>query len=297
MEQRPLPEARERFDASWLALREPIDHRSRDVELSRRVAGEWNEHGWKTVVDLGSGTGSNLRYLAPRLSLPQSWILVDRDLGLLREATVDRRGVEIIRVVGDLAGAGLAAVAKAELVTASALMDIVSESWLRALVKACSEAGTTVLLTLSYDGTIVWGGEGDSPGDPLDDSIQDWVNTHQRRDKGLGPALGPRATRVATTLFHEAGFRTWIRPSPWRLGRGDADLTAMLVAGWERAALEEEPSQADPIRSWARRKQERIRTSEFSLSVGHDDLLAVPGGRSVESTPESGARAAGCPLA
>ena len=82
------------FSAQWLDLREPVDHRSRNVELGRRLARHFE--GWRpiTVVDLGCGTGSNLRATAPLLGPDQSWTLVDYDQALLDAAgeRLDRLG-------------------------------------------------------------------------------------------------------------------------------------------------------------------------------------------------------------
>ena len=52
------------FSAAWLDLREPVDHRSRNRKLERALAKHFD--GWRpiTVVDLGCGTGSNLRAIA-----------------------------------------------------------------------------------------------------------------------------------------------------------------------------------------------------------------------------------------
>ncbi len=71
----------------WLALREPVDHRSRAADLVAPLAEWWGSRPVQRVLDLGSGTGSNLRYLAPRLAGEQEWTLVDRDAALLDQAT------------------------------------------------------------------------------------------------------------------------------------------------------------------------------------------------------------------
>src|SRR5215510_5410508 len=77
------------FSADWLDLREPADHRSRNRKLALALAKHFD--GWRpiTVVDLGSGTGSNLRATAPLLGPEQHWTLVDIDTGLL-DAAVER---------------------------------------------------------------------------------------------------------------------------------------------------------------------------------------------------------------
>ena len=277
----------ETFDPAWLALREPVDHRSRAPAAMSLLGRAWRAGGWSRIVDLGSGTGSNLRYLTPRLPGIRSWTLVDHDGELLARATVPG-AAEAARVVGDLATAGLDAIGEsnADLVTGSALLDLVSKDWLGALVAACRESGSAALFALSYDGGIRWhAAEGDlRPADDPDDSlIRRSVNAHQRRDKGLGPALGPMAGLNAETAFRAAGFRAWLLPSPWRLGPGDAELARALVEGWEAAAVEQigeaspaGSADADRVRSWAERRRATIDSGRFGLTVGHLDLLALP---------------------
>ncbi|MGD8498218.1 MAG: class I SAM-dependent methyltransferase, partial [Chromatiales bacterium] len=54
------------FSPDWLALREPLDARARSAALVDRLRAQ-APRGPRRILDLGSGTGSNLRYLAPRL--------------------------------------------------------------------------------------------------------------------------------------------------------------------------------------------------------------------------------------
>src|SRR2546423_15020792 len=74
------------FSAEWLALREPADHASRSLLLTRTIGSVLPPTGELLVLDLAAGTGSNLRYLSPHLRRPQRWLLVDRDEALLARA-------------------------------------------------------------------------------------------------------------------------------------------------------------------------------------------------------------------
>ena len=271
----------ESFDADWLALREPIDHRSRAAAAMPLLEATWRARGWSRVLDLGSGTGSNLRYLAPRLPGGQCWTLVDRDRALLDRVTVPDEPHEVVRTVGDLADTGLALVREtgAQLVTCSALLDLVSESWLTALVTACREASCGAHFAMTYDGSIQWlvartGTDHDD--DPDDTLVRRAVNSHQRRDKGLGVALGPMASLMAETRFREAGYRVWLFPSPWRIGPDDAALAGSLVDGWTVAAGDECPGDVGRLRAWATRRRATVASGAFGLTVGHLDLLALP---------------------
>ncbi|MDX1655553.1 MAG: methyltransferase type 12, partial [Candidatus Competibacteraceae bacterium] len=79
------------FGEDWLTLREPADHRARSVELDRQLLGWRRGQGALGVMDLGSGTGSNLRHLAPRLEGVQHWRLVDHDSRLLEAVEAHTR--------------------------------------------------------------------------------------------------------------------------------------------------------------------------------------------------------------
>jgi glycosyltransferase involved in cell wall biosynthesis/SAM-dependent methyltransferase len=290
------------FPATWLALREPADHRSRASELLEPLLSWMGMQAGRRghVVDLGSGTGSNLRFLAPRLARaageadPLPWVLVDHDAALLAEAaslaasasaaaavsqasgSPDRvRPLPPVEtVVGDLAAEGIEAVAGAQLVTASALLDLVSEAWVERLVEACRTHGAAALFGLSYDGRVIW-----TPAHPVDAEVRAAVNAHQHQDKGLGGALGPDATEHTARCFREAGFSVRRAASPWVLGPGDAPLIRPLVEGWVAAAVEARPDREAAFRAWGR---DRLALLEgggtFTLEVGHEDLLALPPG-------------------
>ena len=264
----------ETFSPGWLALRETADHRARAADLLPPLCAAWRAAGWRRVLDLGSGAGSNLRYLAPRLPDGQDWTLLDHDADLLaRAAAAAEPRQQVTCVRGDLAHEGLAAVADAHLVTCSALLDLVTADWLRRLARACRAASCGVLLALTYDGTMHW--EADAVDDEL---IRRLVNAHQRRKQHPEPALGPDAAPAAEALLAAEGYRTWRSPSPWRLGPADAALARELVAGWERASLEMavEPEEATSVRAWAAHRRRTIAGSRFRLVVGHQDLLALP---------------------
>ena len=264
----------ETFAPDWLALREPLDHRSRAADLVVPLAEWWESRPSRRVLDLGSGTGSNLRYLAPLLPDEQAWTLLDRDAALLERATgtaVVVRGVAGVEcVVGELDSEGLGLVPGADLVTASALLDLVTHEWLERLVAACRAAGSAALLALTWDGTMTW----DDP-DPDDALVAEAVRSHQLRDKGMGPALGPAAGPAAERAFRAAGYDTRLGRSPWRLGAADASLARALIDGWAAAASEQCPDDAPRIHSWDERRRAMI-ASKPGLDVGHVDLLAIP---------------------
>ncbi len=262
------------FSADWLALREPVDAAARNRELTTRLCDWRRKQGALSVLDLGSGTGANCRFLAPLLGGDQHWRLVDQDPALLAaiDPIQDRSGLLRRETTTlDLAGSWeRLEMPPANLVTASALLDLVSTDWLARLVRRCQTWRAAVFIALSYDGTICW-----EPALAGDDQVRDWINRHQRTDKGFGPALGPDAAPALAARLEERGYSVALRPSPWLLGSEYAPLQYALLTGWVAAVREIAPEPADELAAWAEQRQRLIDQGRARLAVGHWDLFAT----------------------
>lgn len=265
-----------RAGRGWLALREPADAAARSPELVEAVRVHLPAAG-AVVHDLGCGTGSMARWLAPRLAGPCRWVLHDRDAELLHHAAahppgtspgaspgVELRRDDITRLAPqDLAGASL--------LTASAVLDMFTGAELDRFVATCAGAGCPVLLTLSVVGLVEI-----DPGDPLDLEVQEAFNDHQRRRLADAPLLGPDAAPAAVDGFRRRGLSVEVRPSPWRLGPDRADLALAWFAGWVGAAREQVPALAGPLEKYTARRQAELASGRASVMVHHVDLLALP---------------------
>ena len=254
------------FAADWLALRAAADARSRDPGLAARLSAHFAGRGNLTVLDLGAGTGNNMRATAPLLARPQHWRLADADAGLLALAAAPEN-VTCTPVQCDLA-AGLTPLLDPlpDLVTASALFDLAGEDWISGLVAGLARHGLPLYAVLTYDGREAW-----APPHPRDPAALAAFHADQRRDKGLGPALGPKAPAVLTAALRDAGYRAFEAPSDWRLkAPEDAALIAALAEG-----------SADAIRPALGTDADRwlaARRAATQVWVGHVDILALPPG-------------------
>lgn len=266
-----------RYAPEWLQLREGADALARAGELLDplriRLANLPGRAGGLVVHDLGCGTGSMGRWLAPRLDGPQHWILHDRDPYLLHFAAVGspRSAADGSRVTvesrrGDVARLTPDALAGASLVTASALLDVLTREEIDTLAAACTGAGCPALLTLSVAGRVEL-----TPSHPLDTEIAEAFNAHQRR-AGL---LGPDAVTAACEAFSERGATVHLHPSPWRLGPDEADLTAQWLRGWVGAAVEERPELRERADAYLGDRLEACAAGELNVIVHHTDLLAL----------------------
>lgn len=267
-----------RVSPSWLALREPADAAARAQKLVRRVEGALPRGGPRVIHDLGCGTGSMGRWLAPLLAGPQHWVLHDLDENLLAQAaasppgpaaqgdavTVETRRSDITRLQpGDLAGATL--------ITASALLDMLSPAELSQLVGTCAAARCPILLTLSVIGRVEI-----TPADPLDPRIATAFDSHQRRATERGPLLGPDAVSRAAGAFSRLGAEVLTRPSPWRLGSAQSGLIAEWLVGWVAAACEQETELTIDAEPYLRHRLAAAAAGRLSVTVDHADLLVLP---------------------
>ena len=249
-----------RVSPDWLRLREPADAAARSVELAERLARQLPANGGLVVHDLGGGSGAMGRWLAPRLPGPQHWVVHDRDADLLELAvsappaavTVEARRTDVTRLTpGDLAGASL--------VTASALLDLLTAGELARILRAC--AGLPALLALTVVGRVTL-----SPAEPLDARIGEAFNAHQRRDGLLGP----------DAVDHVRGAEVVVRQSPWRLDAAEADLMAEWLRGWVAAACEQEPAPVAAAGAYLDRRLAQAAAGELAVTVDHADLLVLP---------------------
>ena len=256
--------------SDWLALREPADFAARSAALTRAVVDALPRRRPLRILDLATGTGSNVRYLARFLPPVHRWLLVDRDPELLAEAS--RRTAAMMAVDTKCFDLGpldrLEIFANRDLVTASALLDLVSERWLRDLAEQCRAARTAVLFALTYNGRSQC-----SPVEPEDDAIRELMNRHQRsNDKGFGRAAGPDAVDRAERCFAAAGYVMTRESSDWVLAPETHALQRELIEGWAEAAAEIAPEQSAMIQRWLVRRQDHVAQNRSQIVVGHDDL-------------------------
>ncbi len=272
---------------AWLALREPADAAARSGELVDLLREMLPTGRPVTVHDLGSGTGSMTRWLAGRLTGPQRWVLHDRDpelLGLAARTAGRSRDGSVVTVETrrtDITRLGPAALAGADLITASAVLDMLTAEEVERLVAACAGAGCPVLIALSVTGRVDL-----EPPDPLDRVVAEAFNAHQRRADRGRTRLGPEAVDAAIAAFARSEADVVVRESPWRLGPGQAALTEAWFTGWLAAARAQRPGLADATRAYARQRLADAGAGRLTVTVGHRDLLVRP------STCQAGPRSA-----
>ncbi len=272
----PLPA----FEPDWLALREEADADARAtapldplrIHLAARGAGPGGRSA--LVADLGCGTGSQGRWLAPKLSGTQKWVLYDIDPGLLSLAgarmpleAADGAPVGARMCLRDLGLITEDDLAGVDLVTGSALLDLLTRDELTAVARSVTGAGCAALFTLSVVGRVEL-----FPSDPDDPAVTEAFNRHQRR----AGRLGPDAVGAAVTVFGDLGYQVLTFESPWRLCPERVPLTMAWLRGWVGAALEQDPGAA--AGGYLERRLGECERGELGAIVHHTDVLVLPGG-------------------
>jgi trans-aconitate methyltransferase len=265
-----------RVTPEWLALREPADAAARATDLVDHLRDRLAARSHLVIHDLGSGTGSMGRWLAPRLPGSQHWILHDRDADLLDHAkaempgtaadgasvTVETRQSDITRLSRD-------DLDDAALITASALLDMLTAEEVERVVAGCATVRCPTLLTISVVGRVEF-----TPPDRLDAEIADAFNAHQRRTTGRRNLLGPDAVDATIDAFQRRGATVLARPSPWRLGADQPGLIVEWFDGWLAAACEQRPNLAGPAMAYAAWRRADAAAGRLGVVVEHSDLLA-----------------------
>jgi SAM-dependent methyltransferase len=297
----------EGFTPGWLALREPYDSLARSERLAAALIARLPAR--PRLVDLGAGTGSLLRWLAPRIGRAQAWTLVDSDRALVEEAfdtialraeaigfkaTMPNRRTLLVHAPGgawrvealiaDLAEAPRnLPLQQADAVLCSALCDLVSARWLDRMAAA--------LRVPFYAALSVDGRDRLHPPHPADRQVANAFRADQARDKGFGgPALGPAAPAAIARAFAARGFTVDSAPSDWVLqargmefldlpiGRAhSAAFLRQLIIGQARAARQRMGFGA--VDDWLLDRMDRIGTRTLTARIGHRDVLALPPAR------------------
>jgi SAM-dependent methyltransferase len=293
----------ESFDLDWLDLREPFDALARNEALAARLLARLPAR--PRLLDLGAGTGSLFRWLAPRIGRAQAWTLVeaDRDMAEAAFDTVADRAESIgLRVtfpsrrcllvhapggawrvealVADLADAPEnLPLRDADAVVSSALCDLVPRPWIERMAAS--------LRVPFYAALCVDGRDRFSPPHPADATVARNFRRDQRREKGFGArALGAAAPAALARAFAARGFAVESAASDWLVrGRGAApylppDAAApfltRLVVGRAQAALAGPLRDAARIAAWSKARGGQIASGGLRARIGHRDVLALP---------------------
>ena len=196
-----------RAGSSWLALREPADASARAHDLARsavegappRSAPDPRPR-LRHRIDgpLAGPAAAGPAALGP--PRPRRRLLA---AATTRQPPPSYDGTPVTRETRsrDITRLGPDELADATLITASALLDMMTRDELHRLAASRDAVGCAVLVTLSVTGRVEL-----APADPLDRRVRDAFNAHQSRVRSAGRLLGPDAVPRPPPRFNRLGF-------------------------------------------------------------------------------------------
>ena len=305
----------ERFESDWLALRERFDHTARSVALARRLADALPARRPR-LVDLGAGTGSLFRFMAPIIGRGHDWLLVDADAALLDDAfgrtaawarrlgfaataqgdellVSSRHGLWRMRAMQrDLSRAptvSVEPVSRTPLPPAGGAYEARAAVFPEADAVVCSALFDLVsaawlgqlidMLDVPFLACLtVDGRDAWLPLHPVDAIVRAAFRRDQRRDKGFGPALGVAAPFATLRGLAARGFATVSAPSDWYIPRTALRMQRALIEGTADAARNAAPARNAAIAAWEAARLRQAMRGRLAIRVGHRDILAMPQG-------------------
>lgn len=290
------------FRSSWLAQREMFDLSSRSTKLAQNFveavqANKKNTQNLLRLIDLGGGTGANFRVLAPLIETNQYWLICENDPQLLNEAlattiewarkqswtcknsngflliqagkskwTIEMRQIDLSLDINSIDASHF------DGVTTSAFLDLVSEEWLQRMVKWINKSQRPFLAAMTVDGLRHW-----EPELASDLRINEAFQRHQLTDKGFGCALGPEAIQTLIQIFNQYEIYCETAKSDWIINSYATDMLRKLID--ETVEVVEQTGRANSLglRAWHSQRHQYVSQGLARMTVGHMDLLAVPG--------------------
>lgn len=268
-------------DPTWLDLRAPFDNaaRSDSLHLVDRVAAALRAQledtsAPITAIDIGAGTGNSARWFAQHLDsrIPGTelrWVLLDADdvgLALARQKMPDAKtAVADITQLPDFIGKLRTEPGYAGplVTTASAVLDVLTQADVDAIVEALVEHSGCGLFLLSINGD--WRID---PADPHDDYINQTFANHQQRDGRLGADGARRLIEAARRagLASQSHVTTWHMVAP-----EDAQMVERFLRERVAAVINHEPQQQDLATAWLQRRLDQL-SQGLTIEVDHLDV-------------------------
>ena len=273
---------RQAFSAGWLAMREAFDARSRSRALAQRFADVLPTS--PRVLELGAGTGSLFRWLAPIIRRDQHWVWLDHDAAHLahglratarwalrlgyaarlepQRLTLGTRCGEwtVETRVHDLHDAALLPVDVSDAVACSALLDLFSGQWIGELLR---RVGTRPF----YAAINVTGCDRIQPRDRNDALVWRGYTTSQPH------RAGPHAPMLVRQFCDQFDLPFESASSDWHIPAHHRAMLHQMLDFISEAARRSMLQQRRQIDVWEQRRRAAVRAQRLTLHIAHCDLL------------------------
>ena len=282
----------------WLAHRFTCDAEARHPGIEHQFLAFFEQHQTPLkVVDVGSGTGANVRYYFDRIPHEQEWILIEQNEQLRDECcrslvafaqergyhwqqqdgtfllTDDQKTATVQLMSGRIEHIEqLADLARTDVVTANAVFDLLSFEQFDTLVGKLVQHEVCLLATLNYYETSFL------PFSEEDHRFMRWYHMHMKRPQPTGIAMGPDCSEEMLDLLAQHHMMIEQEGSQWHLKKNATTMHHYLLHFIEHAVAELSLS-ADEQRdfdTWLTHRKSLCRQRQLEIIVDHSDIFAYP---------------------
>ena len=260
-----------KFENSWLYQREKIDNLSKNLTLIDKINSVLKDLENISILDLGTGTGSNFRFLSKKINNKnQSWTLMDISRSSLQEAkkniTLNNKIKKVSLKYNDI----IKNIKKTnfnqfDLVTGSAFLDIMPDNWFKDFHRL-NQNTKIIYFSINYDGYFKF-----YPNHTLDNNMLKLFNKDQKSKKdGKVKAVGPDCGEIIMSHFSKT-HKTFLLNSNW-LDKNNKNFQLMFLNFCKNVINKNKEIR---LHEWLEFKKAKIIKNKSKLLVHNKDFLAI----------------------
>ena len=260
-----------KFENSWLFEREKIDNLSKNKSIIKKINNSLKNHDQIKIIDLGTGTGSNFRYLSKKIKYKnQSWTLMDISKSSLREAKKNiniNKKIKIITLKNDdiIKNIQKHNFTNYDLVTGSAFLDIMPHDWFKKFYQK-NKNTKLVYFSINYDGYFKF-----FPKHKFDRNVLELFNNDQKSKKNnKTKAVGPECSDIIKNYFSKT-HKAYLFKSNWTNIK-NKNFQLMFLEFCEKIIKKNNKTN---LLEWLEFRTDNIIMNKSKLSVSNKDFLAI----------------------
>ena len=260
-----------KFENSWLFQREKIDNMSKNLFLIKKINNSLKNYDQIRIIDLGTGTGSNFRFLSKKIKYKnQSWTLMDISKNSLNAAkknvtTNDKIKKIIIKHDDIIKNIQQNNFTNYDLVTGSAFLDIMPHEWFKKFY--LKNINTKIVyFSINYDGYFKF-----YPKHRMDKKFLQLFNSDQKSKKNnKTKAVGPDCSNIIKSYFSKT-HKSFLFKSNWTNVK-DKNFQLMFLDFCENIIKK---NKKNNLLEWLDFRKDNIFKNKSKLSVSNKDFLAI----------------------
>ena len=257
------------FNNNWLIQREKIDSLSRSKIAISKINNFIKNKDKISIIDLGCGTGSNYRYLSPKIKKKQSWDMLDislKSINYFKEDISKSKKVDNVKFIKTNVIKNIKKIDfnNYDIVTGSAFLDIMPNSWFRDFYNLNINS-KIIYFSINYDGFFKF-----FPKHKDDGLVLKLFNSDQKSDKGIGlKAVGPNCSKIINSMFTKT-HKTFILKSDWKV-ENNKDFQLTFIKFCEDVVSKSNKN----YKEWIHFRKDNILKNKSKIILRNKDFLAL----------------------